>query len=282
VAQDSQRNKIQLKRTEKQIDNPVITSLGLDFGEPLYMDTEKYLIIGRKPTGTAADSLVPNQKVAKLVNRTVNYGGTNYPVADAQVFYKNRGALDDVAVLMDEEAAPIYPQTKTEAVVDQYGVTVAELIADKVDVDSASQKRSTLGYDSNGVFISEKVVTIGDLSQDLAALIANKVGIDEDSDPSYNPLSLGQDFIGVFVRINDGLSSETNFIQSYINNQVNFALNSVTVQLTNLQQQINNLSSYYVGTQAPADTNILWVDTSIGSGGLKYYDQTTNTWKLVP
>ena len=282
MAQDSQRNKIQLKRTQKQIDNPVITSLGLDFGEPFYMDTEKYLIIGRKPTGTAADSLVPNQKVVKLVNRTVNYGGTTYPVADAQVFYKNRGALDDVAVLMDEEADPIYPQTKTEAVVDEYGVTVAELISDKVDVDSASQKRSTLGYDSGGVYVSEKVVTIGDLSQDLAALIANKVSIDEDSDPSYNPLSLGQDFIGVFVRINDDLASETNFIQSYINNQINFALNSVTVQLTNLQQQINNLSSYYVGTTAPTDTGVLWVDTNISGGGLKYYDTTTNTWKLVP
>lgn len=39
-------------------------------------------------------------------------------------------------------------------------------------------------------------------------------------------------------------------------------------------------SAYYVGDTAPADTNLLWIDTNANTGGLKYYNGTD--WVHVP
>lgn len=41
---------------------------------------------------------------------------------------------------------------------------------------------------------------------------------------------------------------------------------------------------FYVGTSAPAKTNLLWIDTSVGTGVLKYYNgsawvATTAVWQ---
>lgn len=40
------------------------------------------------------------------------------------------------------------------------------------------------------------------------------------------------------------------------------------------------LGGYHVGTSAPDNTNLLWVDTTATTGGLKYYDGAA--WKHVP
>lgn len=37
---------------------------------------------------------------------------------------------------------------------------------------------------------------------------------------------------------------------------------------------------YSVGTSAPENTKLLWIDTTSGTGGLKYYDGSA--WKHVP
>ena len=39
-------------------------------------------------------------------------------------------------------------------------------------------------------------------------------------------------------------------------------------------------SAYYVGDTAPDDTNLLWIDTTANTGGLKYYNGTD--WVHVP
>lgn len=40
------------------------------------------------------------------------------------------------------------------------------------------------------------------------------------------------------------------------------------------------LGGYHVGTSAPDNTNLLWIDTTATTGGLKYYD--SSEWKHVP
>ena len=113
-------------------------------------------------------------------------------------------------------------------------------------------------------------------------MINKKVSIDSESDPSFNPISLGQDLIGVFVRINDGQAEETNFIQSYINNELSKSLNSITSQIAILQQMVAAAGGLFVGSNPPASLNQMWLDTAAITGGLKYYDNTYNAWKHIP
>lgn len=52
-----------------------------------------------------------------------------------------------------------------------------------------------------------------------------------------------------------------------------------------LQKRVEKLESrpavvFYAGTVAPADTSILWIDTTANTGGLKYYNGST--WVHVP
>ena len=46
---------------------------------------------------------------------------------------------------------------------------------------------------------------------------------------------------------------------------------------------INNIGSVYVGPTPPIDTNRLWIDTTVLTGGLKYCsNKTTVVWSHVP
>ena len=217
--------KIQIKRTQKSISNPVIQDAYLEFGEPFYMDNEDYLVVGPYSADPSTNNLIPNLKVLKAVDREatdVDDLTSTIPVADNAVYYKNNSST--IVTLMDSETTSMYPRTRTEAVTDEYGVTVAELASGKLDIDSASVKRPTVGYDTHGVYISEEIIDTSILSPDLLSIINNKVSIDADSNPNFNPLSLGQDLIGIFIRINDGYSNETDFIQTYIDNRVSLSI----------------------------------------------------------
>lgn len=50
--------------------------------------------------------------------------------------------------------------------------------------------------------------------------------------------------------------------------------------ITRAKLAADALGGYSVGTTAPENTNLLWVDTTETTGGLKYYDGTA--WKHVP
>ena len=275
--------KIQVKRTNRTIDDPIIQAASLEFGEPFYMNQQDYFVVGPKPTENPSDNLIPNLKVVKVVNRVAvdvdDDLDTVISVADKGVFYKNKSG--NVATLMDEDTNSINPRTTTTAITDGDGTTLAALLVDKVDIDTASLKRSTLGYDSNGVFVSEETVNTSGIPDEILDIINNKVSIDSESDPDYSPLSLGEDLIGVFVRINDEHVSDSNFIKSYIDNQLNISLADITDQITVLQQLINATSGLYVNNTPPAVLNQLWLDTTPVSGGLKYYDTAAEIWKHV-
>jgi hypothetical protein len=43
---------------------------------------------------------------------------------------------------------------------------------------------------------------------------------------------------------------------------------------------IQNISIYHVGTSAPSNTKLLWIDTTANTGGLKYYNGSS--WVHVP
>ena len=235
----TEKYKIQVKRTDRTIDDPVITAASLEFGEPFYSNQQDYFIVGSKPTNNEEDNLIPNLKVIKAVNRKVTVDNEDIPVADNPIFYKDK--VSDIVTLMDEDANSLYPRTRVEAVFDENSTkTIAELLVDKVSIDTASLTRSTLGYDSNGVYVSEEIVDPSSVPSDLLNIINKKVSIDSESDPSYNPLSLGKDLIGVFVRINDGNDTETDFIESYIDSRIAGELSGIYSSLNYLNDKVNN------------------------------------------
>ena len=47
-----------------------------------------------------------------------------------------------------------------------------------------------------------------------------------------------------------------------------------------VQASIGTAGGHYVGTTAPGNTRLLWIDTTASTGGLKYYNGTT--WVVVP
>lgn len=47
-----------------------------------------------------------------------------------------------------------------------------------------------------------------------------------------------------------------------------------------VQASIGTAGGHYVGTTAPDNTRLLWIDTTASTGGLKYYNGTT--WVVVP
>ena len=75
--------------------------------------------------------------------------------------------------------------------------------------------------------------------------------------------------------IADGAIVERHFTDSSIPVR---ALQDGTI--TRAKLAADALGGYSVGTTAPENTNLLWVDTTETTGGLKYYDGTA--WKHVP
>lgn len=262
----TEKYKIQVKRTNRTIDDPVITAAALDFGEPFYLNQKDYFIVGPQSDDYENDNLIPDLKVIKAVNRKVTSNGIDIPVADNPTFYKNKNS--DIVTLMDEDTNSLYPRTRFEAVFDENSsLSVSELLANKVNLDNASQKRSTLGYDtSGGVYISEEIIDVSNIPSELLSIINNKVSIDAETDSNFNPLSLGEDLIGIFVRINDGEDTDTDFIESYINSRVNGALSGIYTSLEYINQKVNNTEFGDI----PTGVVVAWsgAETDIPSGWL--------------
>ena len=56
--------------------------------------------------------------------------------------------------------------------------------------------------------------------------------------------------------------------------------NTVSKKLEELQKTIAEMGTYVVSDTTPEKTNVLWIDTSKG-GVIKYYDESSKTWKSV-
>ena len=56
--------------------------------------------------------------------------------------------------------------------------------------------------------------------------------------------------------------------------------NTVNKKLEELQKTIEEMGTYVVSDTTPEKTNVLWIDTSKG-GVIKYYDESSKTWKSV-
>ena len=56
--------------------------------------------------------------------------------------------------------------------------------------------------------------------------------------------------------------------------------NTVNKKLEELQKTIAEMGTYVVSDTTPEKTNVLWIDTSKG-GVIKYYDESSKTWKSV-
>lgn len=271
--------KIQVKRTndESKLSN---SEYPLDYGEPLYYNGKDYLIIGKNGGQSTAYS---SNKVIKAVNRTATNSSVasgNLPIADNPVFkYHNSDGTD---TLLAEDATILNPRTTMIAVTDDGATNLATIIADKVDIDSSTQVAfPSLGKDEGGVYVDEKQVP-DPATSPMAEFIAQKVSIDNDSSTT-KPVSMGRDMVGSFVRTNEqGDDESTNFLKSYVNQQVVEATKSFSQQILNLQNALNTMTILIVSDTAPNDVNKLWLDTESVHGGLKYYDSNSGTWKHVP
>lgn len=48
------------------------------------------------------------------------------------------------------------------------------------------------------------------------------------------------------------------------------------------KKYVDDAGGFEIGTTAPNNTKKLWIDTNSETGGLKYYDTESSTWKAVP
>ena len=279
--------KIQLKRTAKTFeeDSDRIANTVIDYGEPAFYDDKDYLIIGKKQVAGEPSNKLGESKVIKAVNRLASNNDVSendIEVADNPVFkYHN---VDGTDTLLDEDANVLNPRTTLLAVTDDGATDLATIVADKVDIDSstsASYPFPSLGKDDGGVYVDERQIP-DPATSPMAEFIAQKVSIDDDSSTT-KPVSMGRDMVGAFVRTNEqGDDEATNFLKAYINQQIAEATKSFNQQILNLQNALSSMTILIVSENAPDDINKLWLDRNASSGGLKYYDSITSTWKHVP
>lgn len=67
---------------------------------------------------------------------------------------------------------------------------------------------------------------------------------------------------------------------SYDNTTSALSANNIQEALDQIYQTIQQLKFIHVGSSAPVDTSILWIDTTASTGGLKYHNGTA--WTHVP
>lgn len=294
---------IQLKRTRLELNSTetppdqTLQNYGLVFGEPVYLNTEKTLVIGPPPLLGTTSTKIPDCNGVKLVsNKQIDPDSedltnpTLVPMIEQGAYYKNRDQ-HDVVDLTDNVASKIYPKTKMSAIITDGSYTLDEFLLKKVNIDSASEViYPSLGYDeTDGVYVNEfdPEVEYPDIPDNLATIANKKVSIDDNSAVQAG-LALGVDLVGVYVRIPGGDADNINYIKSYIDMMLGDAINTRLLALEGniyyLQELINNMSYIHVGNEPPSDLNKLWIDTSsILLGGLKYCtNKNDKIWSHVP
>lgn len=294
------RNKyhIQLKRTDLFLDpslntNPpdnTLQNYGLVFGEPVYLNKEKTLIIGPKVVGKTN---IPNCNGVKLVSQDIEDPDDNSKtvnLVEQGVHFKNRDVENKVN-LTDNAANTLYPITTMSAVTSDGTYELSEYLIHKLNIDETSiVSYPSLGVDASGVYVDEfdpVVPQVVSINQTLADIVNSKVSIDDESSAVTQDLALGVDLVGVYVRIPDGSVEENNFIKAYIDSLVDNTLGTRLLALEGniyyLQEMLNNLNFVHVGSTPPTENNKLWIDTTTLTGGLKYCsNKITNIWSHVP
>lgn len=293
------RNKyhIQLKRTDLFLDpslntNPpdnTLQNYGLVFGEPVYLNKEKTLVIGPKVVGKTN---IPNCNGVKLVSQNIQDPDNNsntVNLVEQGVHYKDR-TDNDIVKLTDNIADTIYPITTMSAIISDGTYELSEYLLRKLNIDKVSQvDYPSLGVDSNGVYVNEFTPLQPSVIEDnptLVDIFNSKVSIDGNSAVTQE-LAMGVDLIGVYVTIPEESAEELNFIKAYIDAMIDNSLATRLLALEGniyyLQELLNNLNFVHIGATPPAETNKLWIDTTTLTGGLKYCsNKVTSTWSHVP
>ena len=289
------RNKyhIQLKRTRVPANHSsnTIQNYGIVFGEPFYLQNENRLVMG-KYVENGGKSTIPSNAAVKLVSQSLqdpDDSSKYVTVVEQGVHYKNRNE-DSIVNLTDNIAEKIYPITKMSAVISDGEFELSEYLLHKVNIDKSTLvPYPSLGIDSDGVFVDDfdPAESSEGIPQSLVDIANSKVSIDDESSAVTQDISLGRDLYGVYVRIPGETAEELDYIKSYIDMILGDTLNNRLLAMEGniyyLQKMINNIGSVYVGPTPPIDTNRLWIDTTVLTGGLKYCsNKTTVVWSHVP
>jgi len=290
------RNKyhIQLKRTRLEVDTERIQNYGIVFGEPVYLNQEQRFVIGPAPAEGSTTTTIPDSPAIKLVSQTIEDPEVNsetpvyVDLVENNTFFKNRTS-ENIVNLTDDDAYTIYPITKMSAVKGDGTYELSEYLLNKLNIDKTTQvPYPSLGVDSEGVFVDQFEPEPPSEIESLINIINSKVSIDSSSSSAVtHDLSLGVDLYGVYVRFPPEEAEELNYIKSYIDMMLADSINTRLLALEGnvyyLQELINNIGSVYVGPTPPSDTNRLWIDTTVLTGGLKYCSNiATLTWSHVP
>ena len=297
--------RIQLKRTK--LNEYPSTETGKDpigevsgykvvFGEPVYLHDEYgvnrddgRLVVGPPLAENTTGTDIIDSPAVKMVSQSLtdpDDSTKTVPIVENGVHYKNKTA-EDIVNLTDNRANTIYPITKLSAVQTDGTYDLSEFLLRKVRVDGQSDVTyPSLGYDDNGVYVDDFVPqSTSSIGQTLADIVNTKVSIDNYD--AVGDISMGVDIAGVYVRIPGDEAEDLNYMQAYIDAQLNNFINARMTALEGniyyLQELIKNIKPYHKGATAPADTNKFWIDTTTLTGGLKYCtDAVTNTWNHVP
>lgn len=284
------RTQLELNSTETPQDN-TLQNYGLVFGEPVYLNNEKRLVIGPVLAEGTTSTKIPDCEAVKLVKQELEDPDDNsktVELVEQGVFFKNRSS-EDVVNLTDNTAHKIYPIVKMSSIQTDGEYELSELLINKVNIDKATLvSYPSLGIDDDGVFVDQFEPEQSDPSipQSMVDIVNQKVSIDTESSATID-ISLGRDLYGIYVRIPGESADELNYIKSYIDMLLGDALNIRLLALEGniyyLQKMINNIGTIHVGSTPPANTNRLWIDTTTLTGGLKYCsNKSTNAWSHVP
>lgn len=191
------RSRLELVSTETPPDN-TLQDYKIAFGEPVYLDNEKTLVVGPVPESGNVTTKIPDCNAVKLTSQKQvdpDNDSNIVNLVEQGVHYKDR-TNDNLVKLTDNVANTIYPITTMSAIMADGSYELSEYLLHKLNIDKVSSVAyPSLGIDAQGVYVDDFEPVIPQevsINQTLAKIVNSKVSIDEAS-AVVQYLALGTD-----------------------------------------------------------------------------------------
>lgn len=164
--------------------------------------------------------------------------------------------MAEIVTLTNKDGTKIvYPQTRDTAVYDSQGNPITDVYA---PITSPILSGTPMAPTANTGTNTDQIATTKFVNNAVSAINPEDIG-------AQTALTGAQ---GQIVGFNENGKA----VAQTFNMDIDTGVTSF-----NGQKGAITFKSFYVGTSAPSDTNVLWIDTS---NGLKYYNGTS--WVVVP
>lgn len=148
--------KIKLRRTALDMNADKVADDLITYGEPLYLDDEKCLMIGDKTSDAQGTR---GLKVFKAIKRTL---------INSMVFFKDRDATN-IVQLIDEDEKNIYPKTTAGAITYE-GDTIQQFLDNLLYAKSRIKGGPSISVDTTAATKNEKYYVTGVATDDTTKL----------------------------------------------------------------------------------------------------------------